>query len=235
MSPTVNGILLLCAILLLTGFVFFLLKKSRFKRALLLILVLGAFLRIYSSSTPFLHQWDERYHALVAKNLIQHPLTPTLHEHPVLEYSNNNWVGGNIWLAKPSFPLWLMSGSIAVFGNSLWAIRLPSILLGLLAVWLTYLIAGRIFGSKTAIIAAFLHAIHGLTIEMIGGGVSSDHVEHTFIVMVELGIYFTVLQRGQILQYKWSVLSGVFMGLAFLSKWYPGLIVMPVAVLFFDK
>lgn len=234
MSPTVSGVLILSALFLLTFFSIRFYRKSQFQSAIWMILILGAMLRLYSSSTPFLHQWDERYHALVAKNLIDHPLTPTLHEHPVLEYDNNNWVGSNIWLAKPSFPLWLMSGSIAVFGHHTWAVRLPSILLGLLAIWLTYLIAGRLFGSKTAVIAAYLHAIHGLTVELIGGGVSSDHVEHTFIVMVQLAILFAVLQRGMKLKYLFTALSGVFMGLAFLSKWYPALIVLPVALVIFN-
>lgn len=231
MDPIVKGVILSSTILLLTILIGYFWTKSQFKRGILLTLILGLVLRIFGAASPYLHEWDERYHALVAKNLVEHPLSPTLHEHPVLAYDNQNWVGSNIWLAKPAFPLWLMSGSIALFGDNLVAIRLPSILLGLLAVWLTFLIARRLFGSKVALVAAYLHAIHGLTIELIGGGVSSDHVENTFIVMVELAIYFVVLQRGLKLQWRFTLLAGVFMGLAFLSKWYPAMIVLPVAVI----
>lgn len=227
MDPIVKGVLMSIIILLFTGFIFNYWKKKKFKSALLITLFFGLILRVVGASSPYLHEWDERYHALVAKNLIEHPLTPTLQENPVLEYDNQNWVGSNIWLAKPALPLWLMSGSIAIFGNELFAVRLPSIVLGLLAIWLTFLIARRLFGEKTAVIASFFHAIHGLTIELIGGGVSSDHVENTFIVMVQLAIYFIVLQRKNI-NLQNTILAGLFMGLAFMSKWYPALIVLPV-------
>jgi len=51
--------------------------RNNFKIAVLLLLLGGLILRIYTSADFYLHTWDERYHALVAKNMIQHPLTPT--------------------------------------------------------------------------------------------------------------------------------------------------------------
>ncbi|MFT5824074.1 MAG: 4-amino-4-deoxy-L-arabinose transferase-like glycosyltransferase [Crocinitomix sp.] len=213
-------------------------RRQDFKKALLVVIIIGAILRIIGSTDSHLHAWDERYHALVAKNLMQHPLTPTLHEHPVLEFDNDNWVGSNLWVGKPSFPLWIMSGSIAIFGNNLIAVRLPSVLLGLLAIWLTFLIGRKLFDERTALLAAYFHAINGLVIELIGGRVSSDHVEVCFIVMVEISIYLIVLNLKPKPTLKLSFFAGVFMGLAFLSKWYPALIVLPVWLAFlvtYDK
>lgn len=207
-------------------------RQQDFKKALIVIIIIGAVLRIIGATDSHLHAWDERYHALVAKNLIEHPLTPTLHEHPILKFDNDNWVGSNIWLGKPAVPLWLMSGSIAVFGNNLLAVRLPSILLGLLAVWLTFLIGRKLFDERTALLAAYFHAINGLIIELVGGRVSSDHVEVCFIVMVEIAIYLIILNLKPKPSLKLSFFAGVFMGLAFLSKWYPALIVLPVWLAF---
>ena len=54
-------------------------KNNQLNLALILTILGGLILRIYSASDLFLHSWDERYHALVAKNLLQHPLLPTLY------------------------------------------------------------------------------------------------------------------------------------------------------------
>ncbi len=228
MNQILTGICFLISLGCLSYMGWRFLRMKEYKKSLFVVLIIALIIRVISSLDPYLHSWDERYHALVAKNLIEHPLTPTLHENTILEFDNENWVGSNIWLAKPSFPLWIMSGSIAVFGNNLIAVRLPSVILGLLAVWLTFLIGRKLFDERTGLLAAFFHAINGLVIELIGGRVSSDHVELCFIVMVELAIYFVIINAKEKPTLKNTVLSGAFMGLAFLSKWYPSLIVMPV-------
>ncbi len=38
-----------------------------------------------------LHDWDERYHALVAKNMIEQPFKPMLYKNPVLPYDYKDW------------------------------------------------------------------------------------------------------------------------------------------------
>ena len=232
MSQILSGIFLLISIGCLSYSGWRFLRNRDYTKALILILVIGAVLRVIGTKDPYLHAWDERYHALVSKNLIEHPLTPTLHDHPVLEFDNDNWTGSNIWLGKPSFPLWIMSGSIAIFGNNLLAVRLPSILLGLLAVWLTFLIGRKLFDERIGLMAAYFHAINGLVIELVGGKVSSDHVELCFIVMVEVSVYLVILNLRPKPSLKLTFFAGIFMGLAFLSKWYPALIVLPVWLTF---
>lgn len=233
MNSIVSGIFLLIGLLSLTYMAWRLLDEKAYKKGLVVILLLGLFLRIFSASDPILHSWDERYHALVAKNMVHHPLRPMLHEHPLLDYDNENWVGSNVWLAKPIFPLLLMSGSIAVFGANLFAVRFVSVLLGLLAIWLTFLIGKRLFNEKVGYVAAFLHAINGSMLELAGGRISSDHVELCFIVMVQLAIYFALKRFNREGKPLFIFLSGLFMGLAFLSKWYPALLVLPIWMLFF--
>ncbi|MFT5169209.1 MAG: hypothetical protein ACI8P3_004457 [Saprospiraceae bacterium] len=52
--------------------------KNNASVAILLILLCGFLLRLYVAGDFYLHDWDERYHAVVAKNLMDHPLKPTL-------------------------------------------------------------------------------------------------------------------------------------------------------------
>lgn len=61
-------------------------RKGHDFPAILLIVLCGFLLRLFTGVDLYLHEWDERYHALVAKNLINHPLLPTLYDHPLLPY-----------------------------------------------------------------------------------------------------------------------------------------------------
>ncbi|MEO9544747.1 MAG: glycosyltransferase family 39 protein [Crocinitomicaceae bacterium] len=208
-------------------------RKQKFRISLGVILVLGLLLRVYLSTDNHLHKWDERYHALVAKNLADHPLKPTLFEHHVMPVKGDDWTGTHLWLSKPPVPLWTMAVSMKVFGANTWGVRMPSILFSTLAIFITFLLGKKLFGEQVAIVAAFLHAINGLVIESAAGRVSSDHVETFFIIFVELAVYFVVLSIDLKKAGKWIFLAGVFTGLAFLSKWFPALIVWPIWLLAF--
>jgi 4-amino-4-deoxy-L-arabinose transferase-like glycosyltransferase len=120
-------------------------RKDNYKIAILLIVICGLALRIYTSTDFFLHSWDERYHALVAKNLIQHPLTPTLYDNPVLPYDYRNWKANHIWLHKQPLPVWTIAASMRLFGVNEIALRLPSIILSTIGILLTFLICSHFF------------------------------------------------------------------------------------------
>jgi 4-amino-4-deoxy-L-arabinose transferase len=126
--------------------------------------------------------------------------------------------------------LWLMAISIKLFGVSIWAVRLPSILLSSTAVLLTYQISKSLFDKKVAFFAAFLHAIHGLSIELAGGRVATDHIDSAFAFFIELGILWS-LRIAKNPNSLWASLVGVSTGLAVLTKWLPGLIVLPIGFL----
>ena len=121
------SVLVFCTICLIYSWIFY--KKNFFKAALFLLVLCGLVLRIYVASDHYLHDWDERYHALVAKNLIQHPLKPTLYDNPLLEYDYRNWSGNHIWLHKQPLPLWFIAFSLWLIGINEMAVRLPSIIL----------------------------------------------------------------------------------------------------------
>ncbi len=201
-------------------------KNSRINYSLLLIILGGLLLRVFAGTDLYLHTWDEQFHALVAKNLLKHPLIPTLYDNPVLPYDYRNYTVSHIYLEKGFIPLWIISASVEIFGTNEIAVRIPSIIISLLSVYLTYLISSLLFDKKTGLLAAFFHSINGLLIALAGGRVSSDHIETFFIFFVELGIYITFLYIIK-KQNTWlSVLIGVLTGLGVLCKWFPALIVI---------
>jgi hypothetical protein len=126
-------------------------RLGRTRLALALIVLGGLALRIQSGSDMFLHGWDERYHALVAKNLIKHPLVPTLYDDPALPYDYRSWDANHVWLHKQPVPLWAMALSMRTFGVNEIALRSPSILLSTLAIGLTYSIGSMLFTVRVAL------------------------------------------------------------------------------------
>lgn len=205
-------------------------KKQNWFVAVFLIIVCGLILRIYVGTDLFLHEWDERYHALVAKNLIQHPFKPTLYDNPVLPYDYKNWIGNHTWLHKQPLPLWAMAFSIKIFGVNEISLRIPSIVLSTIAIYLTFYIARYLFNNKIALLAAFLHSIHGLIIETTGGRVATDHIDIFFLFFIELAVFLSIIfiERKK---YYWNILVGISIGLAILCKWLPALIVLPIWLL----
>lgn len=204
--------------------------KGNYKVALILLIICGLLLRIYTSTDMFLHAWDERYHALVAKNLMGHMLTPTLYENPVLPYSIESWTTNHIWLHKQPLPLWTMAASMSVFGINEIALRIPSILLSTIGIGLTFSIAFYFFNKKVAYLASFLFSINGLILEITGGRVATDHIDLFFLFFIELAIFFSI-QFVKKQNTIFNFLVGISIGLAILSKWLPALIVLPIWLL----
>jgi 4-amino-4-deoxy-L-arabinose transferase-like glycosyltransferase len=198
--------------------------------AILLLAIAGLSLRFFTAGDLYLHEWDERYHALVAKNMIHHPLTPTLYDDPVLPYDYRDWTSNHIWLHKQPMALWTMAGSMAIFGTNEIALRLPSILLTTLGIWLIFVIGRYFFDRKTGYLAAFFFAVNGLILELTGGRMPTDHIDITFLFFTELAVFFTIIfiQKQKAI---FNLLAGISIGLAILSKWLPALIVLPVWLL----
>src|SRR5512135_2274407 len=84
--------------------------------SLLAVLGLAFALRWRAADHGYLSQWDEAYHALVAKNFLSHPLVPTLREEPLFPVDVTDWSDNHVWLHKPPLAPWLMALGLAVFG-----------------------------------------------------------------------------------------------------------------------
>lgn len=173
---------------------------------------------------------DESFHAVVAKNLLKHPLKPTLYDRPWLKYDYRDWQNNHVWLHKPPVPLWQMAASMAVFGVNTLALRLPSVMLATAAAWLTYAIGVELLRDRrAALIAATLQAFHPAITALVHGYVFSDHVDIAFLFWVELSVYLLIraIRSGSM---RWTLLAGIAQGIAYLSKSYPAFIVTGIAL-----
>jgi mannosyltransferase len=124
-------------------------RLTKYNVALLAISVLGLFLRIYHHGTESL--WgDEAYSFLV---------------------SNNANVFGIIKVAAlydshpPLYYIILHYGGIQLFGTSEFAVRFPSLVFGVLAIPMIYLLGRRLFNEEVGLISALILAISPFNVE----------------------------------------------------------------------
>ncbi|HEX3553775.1 MAG TPA: glycosyltransferase family 39 protein [Thermoanaerobaculia bacterium] len=200
------------------------------RRAILAIVAAGLVLRLYASADLFLHTWDERYHALVARHLLAHPLTPTLYDRAVLPYDYRDWRANHVWLHKPPLALWLMAASLWLGGGLGYgelAMRLPGLLLSVAAIYFTWRIGVHLCGPRAGLLAAFFHATNGYLLQLPGGRAPVDHVDNDLAFFVELGIFLAVLYLESGRRALLPAI-GAAVGLAVLTKWLPGLLAVPV-------
>ncbi len=221
----IAGITLLLLYLISCIAIYFFVKNKFYTKTLVAILLLGLILRVFMCTDMYLHEWDERFHAVVAKNSMKHPLKPTLYDNPVFDYDYRNWATNHVWLSKPPLAFWTMAASMAVFGVNEVGLRLPSVLFSLICVWLTVQIGTLLFNQKTGLLAGFFHAIHGFSLELTGGIISADHVDVLFLLCVQFAMLF-IIKFVKTEQNKYLFIIGLCAGLAYLCKWIMALFII---------
>jgi 4-amino-4-deoxy-L-arabinose transferase len=204
--------------------------KPRTSRALLIVILAASFaLKLRHLDHPAVKPLDEVFHAIVARNFLSHPFTPTLVDHPYLPYDRDDWLSTHIWLHKPPMAMWQIAIFYSILGVNTLALRLPSAILSTLAAWLTYLIGTRLLDKPAALIAAALQAFNPVILMILNGYVFSDHVDISLLFWTELSIYL-LIRATQTKSRTDMILCGVTQGLAFLSKTYPAFIVTVLAL-----
>ena len=176
-----------------------------------------------------IHYWDEGFHAIVARNLLKHPLTFTLYDQPWLPYDYKGWGANHIWLHKPPLAMWKIAFSYWTLGVNTFALRLPSAILATIAIWITYRIATDLFDRRAGVIAAFLQGFNPFLFGSIHGYNYSDHIDIALLFWVEVSCWLLIQAiRGDAL--RLHVLCGIAQGLAYLSKSYLALITFGIAI-----
>ncbi|WP_020474414.1 ArnT family glycosyltransferase [Zavarzinella formosa] len=196
---------------------------------LALTLVGSFFLKLHHLDHTALTRWDESYHAVVARNVAEHPFRPTFIDAAYLPYDHRHWGENHIWLHKPVLPFWQVAVSFKIFGIDGFSLRFPAALLGTAAAGLTYLIGRELLGRAAGFIAAALQALNPFLMTIIHGYQFADTIDISLLFWVETGMYFLVrsLRTGL---WRDVCFAGMAQGLAFLSKSYPSGIVFGVAL-----
>lgn len=203
--------------------------------AVVLLTATAFILRLFAAGLdPYLNEWDECFHALVAKNMMNTPFTPRLHVEAAMPLSGT-WPGDGVWLHKPPFFLWQISLSLKVFGIHPWAVRIPS------AIWLAaivpvvYRTGVLLTGNRTAaFIAAFFTTFSYYLEELCAGAVTTDHNDAITIATVTCS-WWAMIEQWRTGRWTWTLAAGLFSACAILTKWYIGLSAFVPWVIFIGR
>jgi 4-amino-4-deoxy-L-arabinose transferase-like glycosyltransferase len=218
--------LVVSSFILIASIVSFHLDKKRIALILLFLGSLGFGLFI-GNLDNFLMIWDEQFHALVAKHMLDNPFKPTLYSTPLLDYDYRKWSANHIWLHKQPLFLWQIALSLKIFGINALAVRIPSIMLHAIATLMIYRI-GKISNSQNVgFYGALFFSVAYHLLELIAGKYATDHNDISFMFYVTASFWAWFEYQNSQNKY-WIILIGIFSGCAVLVKWLVGLLIYAV-------
>lgn len=162
---------------------------------ILLIITLAAALRFFLlSSVPASLNWDEVSMGYTAYS-VAHTGKDEWGVHlPLLFRSYGEW--------KSAVYIYLLVPFISVFGMNAWAVRLPSAIAGVIAVYLAYKIGSKLYGEKAGLWTALLLSISPWHLLLSRPGFEAN----VSLTLILAGINFFLSNN--------FVLSAIFLGLA---------------------
>ncbi len=208
--------------LLIVSILFHCFQKT--KPALILLICAGFLVFLYAAvSIPMLNVWDERFHALVAKNLMKHPFTPTLWDENIFNLPYY-WSQTHIWVHKQPLFLWQAALGYKLFGVNEVAYRFPGVLLCTFVLYAAFR-SGKLLGNNnTGYSAALLIATSLYVEQLISGFWPVDQNDLVFMAYISLSIW-AMTEYAFSGKFYWVILTGIFSGCAMLTKEAVGLAV----------
>ncbi len=205
-------------------------RAGRGSRAAAWLVLAALCLRVPPAARFSLEPWDERFHALVAKNALVRPLPPMLIAEPLRDVEPGDWRHAHVWLHKPPLTTWLMAAAMKLAGVNEIALRLPSLLLSSLGVLITFALARRFVSERAAVAAAGFQAWSGRGIQLAAGLRATDHVDTAMTFAIALGALAAVRASEALVERRrtaWLEVAGVgaATAAALLVKDAPALIV----------
>ena len=189
----------------LKNFYKFLNNEKYFPLYILLLSVAVLFFQLEGS----IGNWDEAAYSQIAKEGLQ----------------TNNWIDfhylGKLWFEKPPLVIWLTMISFKIFGVTEFATWFFPVIFGIMGVVGTYYLGKYLFNSKIGLFAALILLSIPHYVLM-----ARNNMMDIFLVSNSVISFLFLIKSKE--NSKYLILSGVFLGLAFMSKNVVALLNLPV-------
>ena len=189
------------------------------KYLLISILIIAAILRFWGlqNGDPRGDEVFYGFRAIGPMDFDNAPAQPTPLE---LLSPNTSWWIGLSFHDPPPLVFWIQHLFINVFGESVFAFRLPSAILGVASVYLLYLVGSLLFSRRVGLFSAALFAVTVNNVFISRVGLQESYV--IFFTLLAVYFFLMALQRD-----KYLIWTGVALGLAFLTK-YTTFVLIPI-------
>ena len=128
----------------------------------------------------------------------------------------------SITVDKPPASLWLMALSVRIFGLSSWAILVPQALLGVGSVAMLCATVRRYFGSVAGLLAGLVLAVTPVATLMF-----RFNNPDALLVFLMIAAVWALMRGVEDGRTRWLVVTGIFVGLGFLTKQLQVMLVVP--------
>ncbi|WP_020105140.1 glycosyltransferase family 39 protein [Nocardia sp. 348MFTsu5.1] len=128
----------------------------------------------------------------------------------------------SITVDKPPMSLWIPGLSVRLFGLNSWAILVPQALMGVASVALLYWIVRKRFGPVAGLISGAALALTPIAVLMF----RFNNPDALLVLLMIAAVWATLkaIDDGRI---RWMILTGIFVGLGFLTKQMQVFLVIP--------
>ncbi len=126
------------------------------------------------------------------------------------------------WHDHPPLVFWVQHIFIKLFGENNFAFRFPSVLLGLVSVYLLYLIGKKLYSEDVGLVSALLMALTVNNVFISRVGLQESYV--IFFILLTLYLFLKSLDNSKNL-----IWMGIAIGLGGLTK-YTSLVVVPIII-----
>lgn len=183
-------------------------------KILITIISLSFILRLFLIWYPNTYVFDEVYHGFTA-----------------VEYTKGNRLAWDPWATPPKNVAYewthpplakeIMAVSLFSFSTqSPWGWRIPSVILGVLNIYLVYMITQKLFKNPHAsLLSAFFYSIDGLSFVQSRTGMNDTYL----VSFILIALYLSLIKR--------FFLASVSFGLALASKWAGVYFFLPLTLL----
>ncbi len=184
---------------------------------LLVLILLAGFVSFWNLGAGAIENWDEGIYAIVSHEMLEQPsLTLQLHGQP--------------WFEKPPLGFWIEAGSMALFGVTEFAVRLPSAIYFFISILLIYFLGKALFDEHIAFVSAILTAITPAMLH--------EHMARTgdldtgLLLLTVAALYFLVKAVGQH-RPGMLIASGAMVGLLVMLRGTPAVFVLLIGLVYF--
>lgn len=136
---------------------------------------------------------------------------------------------GSITVDKPPMSLWIPSIAVRIFGLNPWAILVPEALMGVASVAMIYLIVRKRFSANAGLIAGAALALTPVATMMF-----RFNNPDALLILLTVAAVWTTIKALEDNRIRWMLLTGMFIGFAFLTKQLQAFLILPpLAIVFF--